>query len=325
MNERLMYLPMIGFGILVGVGFGRLEEAVPVCPPWLVAAVVCTLFAVRTTVRNADWRDDLTLFRAASRVSSNSAKAFFNLGNALRDEGNDAGALDAYARALAIYPAYAEVHYNRGVLYQDQKRPKLAVAAYRKALDHDPDHVNTLVNQAILLARSGNVDGGLRFLKRAANLASERPDIHYNLGLFLERGNRRQAVNAYKKALEVAPGYEAAAINLAMLYRGMDRVVEMNTAYSDVLKANPAAYQAAYNLAVERERSGQTQEALDAYRIAVRGGGEMGVFSKLRMGSLFASAGQPDSARAALQAFKARWKGDVRHLQTADRLLNTLR
>jgi Flp pilus assembly protein TadD len=325
MNERLMYLPMIGFGILVAVGFGRLEEAVPVCPPWLVAAVVCTLFAVRTTIRNADWQDDLSLFRAASRVSPNSAKAFFNLGNALRDAGNDAGALDAYARALAIYPAYAEVHYNRGVLYQDQKRPKLAVSAYRKALDHDPDHVNTLLNQAILLARSGNLDGGLRFLKRAADLAPARSDIHYNLGLLLERGNRSQAVSAYKRALAVAPGYEAAAINLAMLYRGMDRVAEMNAAYAEVLKANPAAYQAAYNLGVEWERSGKTREALDAYRIAVGGGGEMGVFSRLRMGSLFASIGQPDSARVALQAFKVDWKGDERHLQTADRLLNALR
>ena len=238
--------------------------------------------------------------------------------------GNDTGALDAYGRALAIYPAYAEVHYNRGVLYQGQNKPKLAVSAYREALEHDPDHVNTLINQAILLSRSGNFDGGKRFLNRAVELAPERADVHYNLGLLLERENRRQAVKAYQRALEAAPGYEAAAINLAMLFRGMGRSVEMTAVYSEVLEANPRAYQAAYNLAVERERSGANKEALDSYRIALQGGGEMGAFSRLRMGALFAAGGQADSARAALSAFKTMWQGDARHIQTADRLLRKL-
>ena len=286
---------------------------------------MCVLFAVRTSVRNADWRDDLTLFSAAAHASPSSAKAAFNLGNAFRDEGNDTAALDGYDRALAIYPEYVEVYYNQGVLYQRQKNHGLALAAYRKATDYDPDHVNALANIGILLARSGNADGAIIQLERAIAVSPDRGDIYYNLGLVLERKDRRGAIAAYQEALRVVPGYEDAAVNLAMIYRQQGREVEVRSLYRDVLGANPQAYRVAYNLAAELERAGEVDDAIDAYRVAWSAGGEVGAFSRLRMGSLFAKSGKSDSARLSLLEFKADWKGDPRHGETADRLLEHLK
>lgn len=325
MNERLMYLSMIGFCVFVGIGYGRLSEVGGGCPSWVAGLVLCLLFGVRTSIRNADWQNDFTLFSAAALSSPNSAKAAFNLGNAYRDEENYKAALGGYSRALAIYPAYAEVHYNVGVVYQHQQKFKEAVAAYREATTHNPNHVGALLNKGILLARSGNIDGAILHFEHAISVSPDRSDAHYNLGLAMERKSNRSASAAYREALRVEPGNENAAVNLAMVYRRMGRRGEMMSTYRDVLEVNPRAYRVAYNLASELERSGVVEEAIDVYRIAWQATGELGAFSRSRMGMLFAKTGKHDSARVALGEFKEVWTGDIRHAQNADRLLERLR
>ena len=324
MNERLLYLPMIGFGVFAGVGYGRLEESGRGYP-WIVAMILCLLFAGRTAIRNADWRDDLTLFTAATQVSPNSAKAFFNLGNALRDVGNDTGALDAYVRAVAIHPEYAEVYYNRGVVYQRAQKPDLALAAYEHAIGSDPDHVNALVNQGVLLARAGRSKAAVETLERAAEIALDRADIHYNLALALERMGGREVVPVYRKALRISPGYEDAAINLALVLRKAGKPKEAIEVYRSVLEANPGARRAAYNLAAELDRSGEVGEAIDIYRHVWESGGESGAFSRFRMGSLFAASGKTDSARTALEEFTKVWEGDAKVLRSAESLLGQMK
>ena len=325
MNERLLYLPVIGFGLLVGVGYGRLEEAARGCPPWILATALCLLFAARTTIRNADWRDDLSLFRAATKVSPNSAKAAFNLGNALRDRGDDTGALNAYARALSIHPGYAEVLYNRGVVYQRMEKPDLALEAYEQAIELESDHLGALVNQGILLAGEGTFGEAIKSLERASEIAPDRADILYNLGVALERQDRNRAISAYGKALRIRPDYEDAAVNLALALTQSGRLQDAVEVYKSVLTANPSAMRAAYNLAVELDRSGEIVEALEVYRRVWRSRSDAGVFSRFRMGSLFAASGKRDSARSALKEFREVWKGEPKVLQSAERLLDQLR
>lgn len=324
MNERLLYLPSFGFAILAGVGYGRLCETPGRVPAWVVAACLCLLFAGRAAVRNADWRNDFTLFEAAVEASPNSAKAFFNLGNALLDRGNAPGALDAYARALAIYPGYAEVHFNRGVLLRGEGEVDRAVEAYRKALDADADHVGALVNLGILMAGRGAHEEATALLKRAADAAPDRADVRFNLGVALEEVDGEAAVGAYRSALALNPGYEDAALNLARLMRANGQRDASFSVYRQLLAANPGATRAAYNFAVDLESAGRTREAIDAYRLVWAGGGEVGAYARLRMGRLFAKSGQPDSARVSLEAFKQAWRGDPKQVEQADTILRWL-
>jgi hypothetical protein len=77
MGERLAYLPMLGvigcFGIAIVAGLDRFGVQKRVA----AAACVVLLAALvgRTWVRNADWQDDLTIWRAAVEASPDSFKA----------------------------------------------------------------------------------------------------------------------------------------------------------------------------------------------------------------------------------------------------------
>src|SRR5690348_12158351 len=68
MAERLLYLPLVGWLaclVLLVERFRRGE---------VVIAVVVAAFAMRTWVRNLDWKDDFTMARASIAASPNSFK-----------------------------------------------------------------------------------------------------------------------------------------------------------------------------------------------------------------------------------------------------------
>ncbi|MBS14790.1 MAG: hypothetical protein CME19_24795 [Gemmatimonadetes bacterium] len=328
MNDRLLYLPMIGFAILVGAGYGRLEEAVPTSRSRLLVALVCLVMGTRTVIRNADWQDDFTLFESATQVSRDSAKAHFNFGNALRDRGNLAGALDAYGRAIAIYPGYAEVSYNQGIVLKEKGETGRAIDAYRAVLKAEPDHVNAMTNLGIALARNGENGKAISYLERAETLAPDRQDVVYNLAIALRDHDTERFAEVSRRALVQWPGFEDVALILADFYRTQDRTADAIKVLARTVQANSSATRSAFNLAVLQEQAGRFVESLDHYRLLWSSGegvGQVGQISRYQMGTVFAGLNQTDSARVALSEFLDVWAGDDRLTQRAQSALDALR
>jgi tetratricopeptide (TPR) repeat protein len=98
---------------------------------------------VRTTIRNQDWRNDLTLYSAAMHAVPGSAKAHFNLGSEFDRLGQTGEARAEYAQAIRIYPDYPEAIENSGLL--------------ESRLGHDQD-AQKLLETAVSLTPSGSVD-----------------------------------------------------------------------------------------------------------------------------------------------------------------------
>jgi tetratricopeptide (TPR) repeat protein len=79
MAERFLYLPVIVFTVCVVMMFYPLSaRAAPI-----VLCLIAALFAIRTWVRNTDWKDDLSLARATACTSPASYKGHALLASAL--------------------------------------------------------------------------------------------------------------------------------------------------------------------------------------------------------------------------------------------------
>ena len=84
-------------------------------------------------------------------------EAFFmgNLGVLLKETRRLPEAEAAYRRALELNPDYAEAHYNLGVLLQEAEQLSEAEACYRCALELKPDHAAARHNMGLLLLTLG--------------------------------------------------------------------------------------------------------------------------------------------------------------------------
>ena len=325
-GERLLYLPSVGFCLLIGMGYRFAASKVAGRRATTAATVVMValcVWAVRS--RNPDWRDNVSLFTSAVEACPGSARAHHNLGNALRDLGDAQGALAAYDRALAIYPGYAEVHYNTGVIHQQTGETAQAAKAYTQALAADSTHVRAWTNLGTLLGRMGRFDGAVKALGRAKAIEPGSVEVQYNFGLACQQlGRRQEAAEAYEFVLAAEPDREDAAINLGTLYTDMGYNAETIAVYRRLLAANPRAYRVAYNLGVVQERLGASKDAVQAYKLASGEQNERGAYALFRAGELYRSLGQVGEARTALRAFLARWQGDPRQRVAAQRMLQLL-
>ena len=66
-----------------------------------------------------------------------------------------------YSEALAKKPDAVDVRSDLGLTYFLRKppQPERAVAEFRRALEYDPEHVPTLHNLTLVLAKTGDLDG----------------------------------------------------------------------------------------------------------------------------------------------------------------------
>lgn len=125
----------------------------------------------------------------------------------------------------------AEIVKNIALIYQEQGKNDLALAAYDDALAGNPDDVNLVLNKANLYYGMGDKDKFVELMAQASAMAPDNPDLLYNIGVInMEQGNMEEARAAYKKALEVDPNYINALLNLSTTYvnEGNELVDQMN-------------------------------------------------------------------------------------------------
>ncbi len=132
MGERLAYAPSLGLALLAGILLARSRH-------WkTILLAVAIIFGMRTAVRNLDWLNAERFYSKLAETSPNAAKSHYSIGVLLSSRGEDAAAIEAYDRAIAIYPVYAEAYRNRGNALARLGRRDEAMASYRQCLRFDP-------------------------------------------------------------------------------------------------------------------------------------------------------------------------------------------
>ena len=97
---------------------------------------------------------------------------YYNLGLAYQEQGDDAAALRAYARAQAVDEDFVPALYNRAVLYTSRD-PELAIYLYHRAISIQHDSPTAYLNLGLLEAGQGPHlrHDALRLLAKAIRLA----------------------------------------------------------------------------------------------------------------------------------------------------------
>jgi protein O-mannosyl-transferase len=169
MAERLVYLPSLGFCLLMALGWTWLMERQRKLALGL-ALVIGAALGARTMARNRDWEDNYTLYSAQMRAAPNSAKTHQNMALVYMEAKQLDLARKELETELQIYPQNPIGVATYGLLdswqgnYQDAGR-KMEQAFYTMRHD-DPAYDEVAVNLAALYIKTNHLDGALDLLNR---------------------------------------------------------------------------------------------------------------------------------------------------------------
>lgn len=115
-------------------------------------------------------------------------------------------AVEAYERAIALAPDYADAHCNLGTVHYGQGRRAAALACFRRALEADPLHLEANFNLANLLEERGEDEAALRHYRIVLRVDPLYADAHVNLALLYEKvGLRARAREHWRRYLQIEP------------------------------------------------------------------------------------------------------------------------
>ncbi|KFM61828.1 Transmembrane and TPR repeat-containing protein 2, partial [Stegodyphus mimosarum] len=254
--ERVLYIPSMGFCLLVALGVDHLyRRQETYFRKRLVLAAVFVLMVVmsmRTVIRNGDWMSEENLYR--SGIPVNPPKAYGNLANILSGRGQKAEAEWAYKKALSYRSNMADVRYNLGILLQEQGRYEEALHSYKLAIQFRPRLAMAHLNMGLVLGILGRKEEAAEVYRHCAELDSaglKDPKMHestrisalFNLGrLYADEGKYEEAVEVYHEAVKKMPEhYQPQSLYNMMgeAYFKLGQFVDAEYWYREALRVKP--------------------------------------------------------------------------------------
>ncbi|XP_034719064.1 protein O-mannosyl-transferase TMTC1 [Etheostoma cragini] len=300
--ERVLYMPSMGYCILVAHGLGRLYSVVGRWGTTVLSVsmlLLLLLFSWKTVQQNRVWLSREALFRSGIQTLPHNAKVHYNYANFLKDGGRHQEAIHHYTTALRLYPRHASAMNNLGTL---TRNPEEAERYYRKALDTNPQHNRALFNLGNLLKSQGkekeaetllkdSIHFGPHFADAYSSLASfyaeqkrfaeanevylkgiencpDSSDLHNNYGVFLvDTGEGELAAAHYQQAVRLKPAHYVAMVNLGRLLRSSNENTKAESWYKRALKVTRKV-DILTPLGALYYNTGRYEEALQVYKEA---------------------------------------------------------
>ncbi|XP_054722194.1 protein O-mannosyl-transferase TMTC1-like isoform X2 [Uloborus diversus] len=288
--ERVLYIPSIGYCILVTHGLRKLRGVSSkirwICHGFTFLFIL--LFMVRTTQRNQDWKSRESLFTSGLTSVPQNAKVHYNFANLQKDLGNVDTAVEHYRTALSLWPNHASAHNNLGTLLSDTKE---AEHHFKLALLINSHHPRALFNLASLYSKQGRTQVAQELLQRALELDKEFIEAYSSLAtIHAEGGRLEDAENLHLKALSIDPNNADSYNNYGTFLQKSGRVEEAVQQYRQAMRLQPNHTVAIVNAARSLRSLKNNREAEQLYKRALLINPEPKIMDNL--GVLYISAGR---------------------------------
>jgi len=238
MGERFIFMSSIPFCCLVATGLSKVGKRKT---GGIGAAILFTLFAIKTTVRIPVWKNDFTLFTTDVKTSPNSAKALNAAAGSLVDyciskqlescsSEQLQKAIDYSKGAIQIHPNYKSAHLILGNAYILNQDYDLAIVSLKNALAIDSGLESAKKNLMIAYVeaakiygeKQGNPEKAIKLLEEANKYDQNHIEVIRLLGIAHGvKGEYSQAMSYFERLLEKNPKDVEALRNIGITYMQM--------------------------------------------------------------------------------------------------------
>jgi tetratricopeptide (TPR) repeat protein len=225
-------------------------------------------------------------FKSAQKIDGGSEEVVLNMYR-LYTEQEDYPRAAAVLNSIPVDDRSARIDFALGATYDQLKKPKEAIASYRRALEDDPDNIDTERGLATALLRDGQLDESLKVFNTI--VAAEPQDAQSQIKIAdiqRQQGHYDQALATLEKAKPLAQDSMELTYNEALVYDSLGRyddsirtlktlvdgTTKADGKYSDQEKGNRAIFLDRLGI-IYREQN-KTTEAVEAYKLMIPLGGD---------------------------------------------------
>ncbi len=287
--ERVLYLPSMGFCLLVSIGFQRLLVTLPSSSNCNMAKRV--LYGMLTfllitdglkcIVRNTDWRSEESVFMAGLKVSKTNAKLWNNVGHALESEKNYVKALKFFQQATIVQPDDIGAHINVGRTLNHLEKFQEAEQAYLKAKSLlpqpqpgqkyvtriAPQHLSVFLNLGNLMAKDNKLAEADALYRQAISMRTDYIQAYINRGdVLIKMGKPEEALDVYQMALRFEPDNADLHYNLGVVLIELGKPNEAMERFANALRVDPEHLQSLMNSAILMQESSKAELRPEAYK-----------------------------------------------------------
>jgi tetratricopeptide (TPR) repeat protein len=220
MSEQWVYLPSIGFFLLVAHGLWYLcrTDHRKIAAAILIVAIG-VYYSYLTIRQNYYWKGPIHFYKKTLAYAPGSWKMHDGLGNAYKETGKIKEAITSFKKALELNPDFVGAYINLGIAYRDIGKGREAIATFKKAQTIDPDYPATYCNLGIMHYRRGKNKEAIAAFQKTLALDPDHPAAYNNLGVaYGKLGRHEKAIELFNKAVTIDPDYAEAYSNLALTY-----------------------------------------------------------------------------------------------------------
>jgi tetratricopeptide (TPR) repeat protein len=216
-HDRYLYLPCLGFALLVGIVLQRIRRYPRA--RMVAALAIVIAFSVATSAQIVYWANDLLLFDRATKIAPGNLSAFNNLANALIDRGRTDQAVSIFRQILQADPNNWPALYNLGLYDFQNAHYAEAEDLLRRASAERADDSDALALFADTLNHEGKYAEAESAIRRALLLRPNKPGYRRVLAEALYgEGDCLQALDQIRAEVEAYPE-EQEAVTLLRRWR----------------------------------------------------------------------------------------------------------
>ncbi|MFQ5614127.1 MAG: tetratricopeptide repeat protein, partial [Anaerolineae bacterium] len=213
-----------------------------------------------------EWAAATRALTLSTQANPDDADAWAFLGHALGRWGRPA--LAAFARAEALAPDSALPLYFKGIYLREKDQAGLALEAFLRAAELDPENAAITVEAARTLAGQGDYVSAEAWYIAATLIAPD--DVEFQLLLarfYIERGVRLESagLEAARKAVALDPANPVALDLLGWAQALAGSPADGERTLRSALEKDPNLVSARYHLAKALEAQGRVEEAAQEY------------------------------------------------------------
>ncbi|MBI4648204.1 MAG: hypothetical protein HY738_16880, partial [Bacteroidia bacterium] len=242
MSERFMYIPSIGFCLiltwLIIRGISKIIKIEKIAAVIIVIITIPLLlfYSIRTVSRNKDWQNDYTLFSSDVIVSGTSAKSNTSAGGKMMEEAEILK--DVLKRKYSSTDEIAKILYDTTNFKNSEIEELLSV--------NDSAEIKKKISAKI----ENLYQSSFTYLKKAIEIHPTYTDALLLLGNAHYQYNKNavEAAKYYKRILNQNKDYEKAYTNIDIIFSGYKDIPTKIKIYEDFYNINPERYDLNYRL-----------------------------------------------------------------------------